>query len=336
VSSSIPTQKYKFCCTTLQTYTHRTPPPPPHLHSDTWPDTCTHIAPHCTPRRDATRHRTTRHCTTQHSTTHFNSKLNTTHVTPLRSYHKCNKTQSYVVRSTDAGETWTSPADGNLTNLFSGHTWQMLQFGEGMGLVLPDRIFTCGWIGSTLAANQGSFGHAGVQCIKSMDNGKTWFLAGRLPSFPNVLEPEEPEIAVLKNGSVLLNMRDALKSHRRWEALSNDRGDTFSDPWETGVIGPTSNAALITLASGQVVFANPRSTTSRVNLSLYTLNQDHVGKAEGEWEFVRTITEGGSAYVTSTRVANPASVGLLFETGSTSNPYESINYLVVNCTQQKM
>jgi hypothetical protein len=272
----------------------------------------------------------------------FNGHLRTP--TQLPQVAKCNNTQSFVLRSADGGVSWSTPADGNLTNLFAGQPWQMMQFGEGMGLVLPDRLLTCGWIGTTLAANGGVVGYAGVQCIKSTDDGKTWVLAGLLPAVPNELEPVEPAIAVLRNGSVLLNMRDNLRSHRRWEALSNDCGDTFSAPWKTAVVGPTSNAALITLSgpvagqllladppkvSGQVVLANPRSTTSRVNLSLYTLNQGDVG-GPTEWKYIRTITQGGSAYVTSTQVADPSSVGLLFETGSLSNPYQSINYLVVD------
>lgn len=244
-----------------------------------------------------------------------------------RSYHKCTATQSYVIRSTDGGLTWSDPATGNLTQMFASKPWQMLQFGEGLGVVLPDRLLTCGWVGQTLAKAGGHFGHAGVQCIKSIDGGASWVLAGYLPS-SSKFEPEEPAIAVLPNGSILLNLRDALRSHRRWEALSSDSGDTFSPPWETAVIGPTSNAAMASLASGRVILANPRSTTARANLSLYSLNPHALGTA-AEWTYLRTITSKGSAYVTSTRVADPSRIGLLFETGPIG-VYESINYLATS------
>jgi hypothetical protein len=52
-------------------------------------------------------------------------------------------TQSYVIRSTDAGISWSTPQAGNLTNTVP----EMLQWGEGGGILIPGtgRLVMCGW-----------------------------------------------------------------------------------------------------------------------------------------------------------------------------------------------
>jgi hypothetical protein len=44
---------------------------------------------------------------------------------------------------------------------------------------------------------------------------------------------------------------------------SDDEGASFVGPWKTEVIGPVSNAAMITMASGEVILAHPQNYTNR-------------------------------------------------------------------------
>ena len=123
----------------------------------------------------------------------------------------------------------------------------------------------------------------GVQCIKSTDAGHTWRRAGSVRS-NKVLAGNEVAMATLRNGSVMLNMRDANESHHRWAAMSHDAGETFTEPWPTALIGPVSNAAMLTLASGEVVLANPHNYDQRINLSLSLFDQ-----VSGEWNTVTQV-----------------------------------------------
>ena len=127
----------------------------------------------------------------------------------------------------------------------------------------------------------------GVQCIKSTDSGHTWRRAGNVLS-NKVFAGNEVAMATLRNGSIMLNIRDAKESHHRWAAMSHDGGESFSEPWPTTVIGPVSNAAMLTLASGEVVLANPHNHDKRVNLSLSLFDQ-----VSGEW---RTVSQVAHKY----------------------------------------
>ena len=273
----------------------------------------------------------------------FDWSSNTTLLFYTACYHKCLSTQSYVLRSTDAGGSWSSPGEGNLTSIYealtmeSGDIVSNLQYGEGLGANMPgQRLLVCSWFGKTLAANHNAgFAYGGIICISSDTHGKTWALAGRL-SATRALAPLEPAIAPLRNGSVLLNVRDANKSHHRWQAISDDGGATFSAPWMTPVIGPVSNAAMCTVGRGtaqeQVFLANPHNLDHRENLTVFQLDQ-----ATGEWDLLQQVYPGGSGYVTSTPVAIGGSstaeselgLGLLFEVDNCA----SINFVRVNVSR---
>eukprot|EP00966_Prymnesium_polylepis_P261326 6036259-Prymnesium_polylepis.2 len=113
---------------------------------------------------------------------------------------------------------------------FEAANLTMLQFGEGLGVRLASRhrLVACCWYDLTHAAHgNGSFGFEGAVCIVSDDQGTSWRVAGRVPTTTRVA-PNEVGLAVLSNGSVLMNMRDALQSHRRWQARLDDGALSFT------------------------------------------------------------------------------------------------------------
>lgn len=154
---------------------------------------------------------------------------------------KADATQAYVLRSDDGGLTWSDPARGNLTSMFETSPlgqegFSLLQFGQGYAPHVAgpapgggpaqraapwSRLVTCGWYGRTKARSSvpGHYQNAGVVCIASDDHGERWHVAGRLPNAPNAsYAMNEVSMATLRNGSLLLNMRDGKLSLRRWLA----------------------------------------------------------------------------------------------------------------------
>ena len=211
-----------------------------------------------------------------------------------------------------------------------------LQYGEGLGAHLStnagQRLLVCSYFGKTRNHTTDLFEYDGIICISSDTHGKTWALAGRVAA-TRALAPLEPAIAPLRNGSVLVNVRDANRSHHRWQAVSDDGGATFSAPWETPVIGPVSNAAMCTVGRGteqeQVLLANPHSLEHRENLTVFRLDQ-----ATGQWALVEQVYPGGAGYVTSTPAGHSTSeLGLLFEADRDAGANcSSINYVRVDAT----
>jgi len=99
----------------------------------------------------------------------------------------------YVLKSHDLGLTWSSPADGNLTDtLLEGKDGiSMMQFGEGQGVVLPStgELLVCGWFKEKGREPGEQDTTDSVACLSSL-NGSHWAIKGRLP--PPPLSPAAP------------------------------------------------------------------------------------------------------------------------------------------------
>ncbi len=221
----------------------------------------------------------------------------------------------FVMVSSDDGKTWSTPREitsdvkqGNWTWYATGpcHGIQISR-GEHEGrLVIP-----CDHIE---AVTKKYFSHT----IYSDDNGTTWQIGGTTPQD----QVNECTIAELKNGSLMLNMRNYDRAQKaRKISLSNDGGLTwgniYSDP---ALIEPICQASLLNFSQsgkGKLLFLNPADEDARVNMTL-RLSTDQ-GKT---WKYSMVLHKGPSAYSDLTRTAD-GTIGCLYEAGEKS-PYEGI------------
>jgi sialidase-1 len=106
----------------------------------------------------------------------------------------------------------------------------------------------------------------------SDDGGETWTVgATQLPKM------DEAVIAVQRNGSLLLNMRNAHDNACDCRAVSrsDDGGASFSLPvvYDAALISPVCQASLVEIA-GALYFSNPASTRARVNTTIRRSDDD--------------------------------------------------------------
>eukprot|EP01052_Picozoa_sp_SAG31_P018927 SAG31_NODE_1360_length_8638_cov_55.988055_3_plen_169_part_00 len=130
----------------------------------------------------------------------------------------------------------------------------------------PNRLLVCGWYN-----NVSAYGFAGVVCLGSDTAGESWRVQGKLVGPVN-----EVGLALLRNGSVLLNMRSAAMHRNRVQSLSTSGGSTFSPLHDVlSLPDPVCNGGLTALPSGMVVLTHDALAAgsmnrTRANMSLFT------------------------------------------------------------------
>jgi sialidase-1 len=226
----------------------------------------------------------------------------------------------WVMRTTDAGRTWSAPRE--ITASVKQPDWTWYATGPGVGiqtrsgrLVIPANH-----------AERGAEPGVGVHrshVFYSDDHGAHWTLGASADPGTN-----ESQIVELSDGRLRLNMRNhpPKAENFRMVAISADGGRTLSparpDP---ALIEPPAQASLIALppsrapgARARLVFANPASTR-RERLTVRISEDDGA-----TWPIARIVEEGPAAY-SSLVALRDGSFGLLFERGETS-PYERIAF----------
>jgi sialidase-1 len=219
-----------------------------------------------------------------------------------------------VMKSTDDGQTWSTPSDITASVKRPGWTW----YATGPGIGIQTRSGRL-----VVPANHAEAG-TGVHrshVVYSDDGGRSWTIGAIADAGTN-----ESQIAELSDGRLMLNMRNHPRKPENFRmiAISTDRGRTLSaatpDP---RLIEPPAQASLVALParrrqSRALVFANPAST-ARERLTVRLSEDDGV-----TWPASRVVHDGPAAY--SSLAALPdGSVAVLFERGDTS-PYERITF----------
>jgi sialidase-1 len=234
----------------------------------------------------------------------------------------------YVSRSDDNGENWSEPVD--ITAMTKDPSWGWYATGPGVGIQIEHGpyagrlVIPCDHSYDDPAGNvRGGPYEYGSHAIYSDDHGSTWKLGGTIR--PKVNECQVVELAD-GNGSLLMNMRSYFGRHRRTHSISDDGGETWSDPVDVpDLIEPVCQASIIRYAwespenpSGILLFSDPYSE-DRENMTVLASFDDGTS-----WPLGKTLFAGPSAYSCLT-VLPDGMIGCLYECGA-ENKYETITF----------
>lgn len=208
--------------------------------------------------------------------------------------------QFVLTKSTDDGMTWSKPI--NITKQFKKSDWRLCFQGPGAGIQIGD--------GSLVFPAQfkdaANTPHACF--IASSDSGNTWDISPA--AIPGTPLTSEAQIVELRNGSLLLSMRNESKAGKRawakWEWSGKLMNGKWSPYW-LDVTDPTCMASVIRHPSGDLVFANPNHPSKRIALTIRTSDND--GKS---WSDGRLLDPRISMYSCLT-VLKDGRLGILYE-----------------------
>lgn len=226
----------------------------------------------------------------------------------------------YVQRSSDDGATWTPQRD--ITDDVKPPGWTWYATGPGHAVALrggphPGRLLVPA--NHSLSDGTTSGGHS----LYSDDGGRTWHIGYVSDGLGTV---NESTLAELPDGSVYINARDQGKdpAGRRDDAYSSDGGGTLSVPFrrQPGLAGPEVQGSVLQTApstGGALLYSGPSDPAKRRGMQIRT------SRDGGEsWRVLRTVSQDPAGYSDLVQ-SSPTSVGLLYETG-TSSSYETIRF----------
>lgn len=139
----------------------------------------------------------------------------------------------YARYSDDSGKTWSKQRKIHES---AGCRSNGIKLTSGE-LLLPAHDFRNNWTESYV--------------MKSDDHGKTWARAGKIVNPSGV---DEPTIAELKNGDVLIALRTG-DSHL-WTCRSSDKGETWAEPFKHDMLAGAASHNLFRTSGGHVVLTH--------------------------------------------------------------------------------
>ena len=175
----------------------------------------------------------------------------------------------------------------SLCSAFSG--------GPGSGVVTTknNRLVMAGWYNWLDSQKNDGADDTGANLLYSDDNGDTWNVGAKLPK-SELGWPNESQVALLRNGSLIMNSRNAAGGdcHCRILSRSDDSGETFAETWlAEELIDPVCQGSTIASTFSEkdlLVFSNAHSTSARVNGTIMTSSN-----GGQNWE-LNAIIDGGN------------------------------------------
>lgn len=226
----------------------------------------------------------------------------------------------HVIESADGGDTWSNERD--ITSETKLPNWTWYAAGPCHGLQLPSGRLIVPCNHAVLKPDQGCSGGYISHVICSDDHGKSWQIGGEVVEHTN-----ECCAVLLKDGTMLLNMRSFARKGCRALAVSVDEGLSFTDyRLEAQLPEPCCQGAMLTVcADGEthILFTNPACADDRRRMTLHESTDD--GK---NWQKACVLTEGPAAYSDLAEM-NDESIAILYETG-TDSPYERIDWALLD------
>jgi sialidase-1 len=225
----------------------------------------------------------------------------------------------WLQKSTDDGDTWSTPVEITASVKQAGWTWYAT--GPGVGIQTRAGRLVIPANHAEKHAESGTGVHRS-HIVYSDDGGAHWTLGASADAGTN-----ESQIVELSDGRLLLNMRNhpPKAENLRLVAISRDGGRTLSAATPVpALIEPPAQASLIAAGGPtaadrrRLIFANPAST-KRERLTVRVSEDDGA-----TWPVARVVHEGPAAY-SSLATLPDGSIGLLFARGDRS-PYERITF----------
>ena len=224
----------------------------------------------------------------------------------------------WVQRSTDHGQTWTTPLE--ITGSVKDPTWRWYATGPGGGIQLQNGANA----GRLIAgANHGSVDvlGGGAQLIFSDDGGLTWQSGALMVNDPgNNYLPSESQTVELVDGSINVNSRN--RGDFRASSIISDGGETFvSGHRDTQLADPAVEGSIERFTRqddghelNSILFANPAHPTERREMTVRVSCDE-----TATWSDGKLVDRGPSGYsdlvlISDPSVDNPVA-GLLYENG---------------------
>lgn len=212
-----------------------------------------------------------------------------------------------VVRSTDNGVTWGTPADITSQIYGPNPNWKGVFVASGRAHQLRD-----GKIVAAIAVREGTPEHLSNYMISSSNHGATWTASTGLAE----LDGDEAKIVELNNGNLMMSIRN--KGSRRFN-VSTNKGLTWGTAYnQADITDPNCDGDFIRYTSTLDGYNKNRLLHSipfagdRTNVSVLMSTDEGT-----TWPIRKTIFSGASAY-SSLTVLPDGTIGIYYENGESS------------------
>jgi len=225
----------------------------------------------------------------------------------------------FMTSSQDDGMTWAAPLDITASVKDAGWDWYATGPGHGIQLERGAKkgrlVFPCD---HRAKEGEGGWKERGrSHVIYSDDHGQTWKRGGATGWAMN-----ECEVVERADGSLLLSMRNYLNKNQRAFAVSQDGGETWSEPrHHEQVFCPTCQSSIQRVSlppRNRLIYSGPGGP-GRTNLTLRASFDDG-----DTWPAARLLHPGPAAYSDLAILPN-GQIGCLYE-GGKDNFREAIHF----------
>lgn len=231
----------------------------------------------------------------------------TVHMVFCVEYMRC-----FYQRSTDDGVSWSRPVE--ITDTFaafkSAYEWKVLATGPDHSIELQSgRLIVPVWLSTGTGGN--AHRPSVTATIFSDDAGRTW-RAGEIavPCTEEWINPNETVAIQLADGSVMLNVRNESKTHRRLVTVSKDGATGWSTPkFDEALLEPICMGGIVRYSSeagggkNRILFCNPHNLERADGKEAPGKNRDRKNVSvklsydEGKtWAVNKSLEPGWSAY----------------------------------------